>query len=525
MIGLGLPVLATLLVALNQHLDFSFQTILSLHRNEPLLKIIDLSPIFIALIMSILGMIQQQLEDLTQTLEEQIRERDDEVVNQFQFFQALVENSPFAVVQLDNHHNVISVNKVFEDLFGYAERDVVGRKIDDLVTSPDFLGEAQDITKQVTSGSIVRNIGQRKRKDGSLIEVEIIGIPVFVGGEMVGGIGLYHDVTVQLQTERALQDSEARFRSLFEDSPISLWEEDFSEVKTIIDELKSSGVEDFRKCFEERKDVLPRCIHAVEIVNVNSATLDLFGVKDKKELIGRLDKFILEENFDHFKEEFISLANGELQFKDEFSQKNFSGESMTLKVILSIAPGYEDTWEKAFVSVVDITDQKNAERKLRFLSFHDGLTGLYNRTYFEEELARLEPSRQFPVSILVCDVDNLKKINDTKGHAEGDKAIQAAGNLLANAFRAEDVVARIGGDEFAVILPNLGENEVPVILNRIEKALLDQDQGPASGDVSRPVSISYGIETIEKGKSLIEGLKRADQKMYDQKSAKSGLNR
>jgi diguanylate cyclase (GGDEF)-like protein/PAS domain S-box-containing protein len=519
MIGFGLPGLATLLVAFNQQLDFSVRTILSIHRANPLLQIIDLSPIFFALIMSILGMIQQQLEDLTQSLEKQVRERDHEVVNQYQFFQALVDNSPFAVVQLDLDHNVISTNRVFEELFGYTEKEVVGRKIDDLVTTTDFLGEAQKITEQVTGGSIVRNVGQRKRKDGSLIEVEIIGIPVFVAGELVGGIGLYHDITLQLQTERALQESEARFRSLFEDSPISLWEEDFSEVKAIIDEHKAGGVKDFRQFFEDHPDEFLRCIQAVRIVNVNSATLDLFEAKDTQELLGGLDKISLEENHDQLKEEFISLAGGELHFKDEFTQKNFSGENMILEVTLSIAPGFEDTWEKAFLSVVDITEQKNAEQRLRFMSFHDGLTGLYNRAYFEEELNRLEPSRQFPVSILVCDVDNLKKINDTHGHAEGDKAIQAAANLLTQVFRAEDVVARIGGDEFAVILPNLGDKEVPVIQERIEKIL--HNQASDGGEGSRSVSISYGIETVEKGESLVEGFKQADQKMYDQKSAKS----
>ena len=116
-------------------------------------------------------------------------------------------------------------------------------------------------------------------------------------------------------------------------------------------------------------------------------------------------------------------------------------------------PGTRPTWSKVIVSVVDITQQKRAEDRLRFLSTHDVLTGLYNRAFFEEETTRMERGRHYPISVLMVDVDHLKITNDRRGHAAGDSLLRRAAAVLRAAFRTEDVVARIGGDEFAVLLP------------------------------------------------------------------------
>lgn len=167
--------------------------------------------------------------------------------------------------------------------------------------------------------------------------------------------------------------------------------------------------------------------------------------------------------------------------------------------------------------VRDITERKRAEEKLKFMSSHDILTGLYNRFYFEQEMVRLERSRHFPLSIVMADVDDLKALNDRLGHAAGDVLLRQAALLFREAFRSEDIVARIGGDEFAVLLPDTGEQAVQEVVVRIRDSLhLWNDTH------GNPISLSLGIATAETGAQLAEALRAADQRMYQDKLARTG---
>lgn len=125
--------------------------------------------------------------------------------------------------------------------------------------------------------------------------------------------------------------------------------------------------------------------------------------------------------------------------------------------------------EKIVGSSLDITENKRKEKEIEYLSFHDKMTGLYNRRYFENELKRLETSRKLPIAILIADLDNLKYINDQFGHLKGDQYIKIAAEIIKNSTREADIAARIGGDEFALILPETTLKEADLIYQRIKK--------------------------------------------------------
>jgi diguanylate cyclase (GGDEF)-like protein/PAS domain S-box-containing protein len=162
--------------------------------------------------------------------------------------------------------------------------------------------------------------------------------------------------------------------------------------------------------------------------------------------------------------------------------------------------------------------RKQTEEKLRLLSTHDILTGLYNRSFFEGEMERLERGRQFPVSIMMADVDHLKEVNDRDGHAAGDMLLRRLAQVLSAAFRAEDVLARIGGDEFAVLLPNTGALEAKNTLERVRSILQEHN----TSQVGPRLQISFGVSTAEKSAALAEVLKQADANMYAEKRANFG---
>ncbi|UMZ74750.1 diguanylate cyclase domain-containing protein [Natranaerofaba carboxydovora] len=166
----------------------------------------------------------------------------------------------------------------------------------------------------------------------------------------------------------------------------------------------------------------------------------------------------------------------------------------------------------------DITERKKLEDKLRYLSMHDSLTGLYNRDYFEKELKRLEKKNSYPIAIISCDLDGLKIVNDTMGHDKGDELLQIAAKVIQNATREKDITARIGGDEFAIILPSTDEKEGEEVIKKIRE--LSEDYSKRYSEL--PLSISLGLSTAEDGtSSLEETLKKADEHMYRDKLDKS----
>ncbi len=254
-----------------------------------------------------------------------------------------------------------------------------------------------------------------------------------------------------------------------------------------------------------------------DIVYYNQALCDLFK-KTGRELLNTpfLDYIHLphrakiQKTLAEFKNKDISQKKYELQVCDEseerwvdvrFSRITYNGVPCLI------------------ASVLDITERVRYEKDLQYFSLHDQLTGLYNRFYFVEEMKRLERGRDFPITIIVVDINGLKFINDSMGHQKGDELIQACARVLSDSLRDEDILARIGGDEFAVLLPETdevsGKKVIERMLSNIEK---HNHECPEI-----PLSVAVGITTANKpGASLEKTLDSADENMYLHKINKVG---
>ncbi len=167
--------------------------------------------------------------------------------------------------------------------------------------------------------------------------------------------------------QKGLEESEAYYRELFEHFPISVWEEDFSEVKKHIDNLRDQGTKDFRAYFEKNSDKVAMLASMVKILNVNKTTLDLYKAQSKESFINSLDEVFCEESYEIFKEELIAIAQGKTVFESEAITQTLQGNKIWINLKWSVAPGFEQSLSRVFVSIIDITRRKEAEAKLKNL--------------------------------------------------------------------------------------------------------------------------------------------------------------
>lgn len=321
-------------------------------------------------------------------------------------------------------------------------------------------------------------------------------------------------VLVTIEDITGRRQAERRLHSLFEASPISLWEEDYSAIKSYFDSLRAQGVTDLQDYLEDHPEATLHCASLIKVMDVNQKTLNLFGAHSKDHLVSNLNQVFRDEMETHFAKELIDLWNGTLAYEREGVNYSLSGDPINILLNFKIMPGHEQDFSWVLVSIQDITARKKAEEYLHYLGTHDVMTGLFNRAYFEETIQKLEHTRKDPVSIIVLDLNYLKKTNDTLGHQAGDKLIRRLAEVLTAAFNNGQIAARIGGDEFAIILPRTEEAETAEFIKQVH-ALMEINNKYYREPI---LSISIGASTSQPGMNMERVIQLADDAMYKNKA-------
>ena len=332
------------------------------------------------------------------------------------------------------------------------------------------------------------------------------------------------DVTQQATATLALAEREHYARNLFELSPVSLWVEDFSAIKRLLDEVRGLGIDDFATFVQVHPEFVTRCMQEIRVIDVNQHTLHMFAATDKQHLLRDIGRVFRDEMHASFKDQLVDLWHGKTFQQREVVNHSLNGSQLHIHMQFHVMPGHEAEWDMVLVSLVDITARKKAEAYLEYLGKHDVLTKLRNRSFYAEELNRLSRKGPWPVSVLAIDLNGLKRVNDEQGHAAGDAMLRRAGEVFAKAVDAPACAARIGGDEFVVLMPATDERGAQAVRERVMSVLEMNNQFYPG----HPLSFAIGAATGPAGGSLDLAAQAADHAMYEAKAAHyrdQGVNR
>ncbi len=283
--------------------------------------------------------------------------------------QILLDLAGVIFVTLDTNGIVTLVNKKACEIFGYEEKEMLGKNWFENFVPERIKNEILPVSKKILSGEIetaeyYENPILTKKGDEILIYWHNTPIKD-KNGNITGHLSSGEDITERKKAEQALMESEEKFRIFYDDSPIAIWEEDFSKVKNRFDKLKTKGVTDLRSYFESNPDESVYLAGLVEIVSINKHSLKIFNVSSKNDIIKKLPGYFNEDSMKVFQEEMIALFNNQTSFDSEIPILDYESNILTLALNLKIVPGYEKNLKKVLVSFLNITKRKKIEQAFK----------------------------------------------------------------------------------------------------------------------------------------------------------------
>lgn len=279
---------------------------------------------------------------------------------------SIYENMTIGLYRTTPEGQILLSNPALLKMLGYDNfEELASRDLEKDVYSPTYERSAfkEQIERQ---GEILGLEAVWERKNGSYIHVrESAKVIRDVNGKTLYYEGSVEDISDRKQAEEALREREARYRGLFEDSPISLWEEDFSAVKQRLDNLRREGVTDFRGFLQDHPEVTRECAALVKVLDVNKATIKLYGAENKKDLTNNLAIIFSDNSSNDFEDELTKIAEGQNNFEWEGVNKTLDGKRLDVNLVWSAVPGYEHDLSRVIVSIVNVSERKKAENALR----------------------------------------------------------------------------------------------------------------------------------------------------------------
>lgn len=384
----------------------------------------------------------------------------------------LLKHAPVGIAIVRDFNFITGINKEIEKILGRTKEELRSLDWKD-ITHPDDLEKDLKLFKEFKAGKI-QNYRLEKRfikPDGSSIWVDMIVTKLEQAGK--NHLCIMEDISKKVKTLETLRESE-RSKSLL-----------LSHLPGIA--YRCSFDKDWTMQFISEGSLKLTGYSAEDLIDNKIKSFNEIIAPEYTRLVWKKieNSILLKEHF-HLEYEIIT-ASGERKWVWEIGQgiPNSRGEVETLEGI-----------------IIDIDETKKQQLKIKFMNKHDTLTGLYHRKYYEDAKERLDKEKNLPITIIILDINGLRFVNDTLGYHEGDYIIRETGKILKSCLRSTDLIARIGGDEFAAILTKTDRIKASFLLHKIEDQINEYNKSLKEKTRYISAAIGYGTKT-----SAIENLK------------------
>ena len=437
-------------------------------------------------------------------------------------YETLFSSSPDGIVCFDKNHIIYDVNQSFTRIFGYTKEECIGRSPDDLVTIKNLRKDAIDITNKLFERGIVDYEDTRYTKDGEAVVVNIRGALIEIGDEIVGGYGIYTDITEKYKYRGELESTNLELEATVEQLTSS--EE---ELRAQYDEIQIYS--------EKNDELMQKYEIAIEatgsfIWEINIIEKTMMFTKNFIDLVGQ--RIFKKQNIYEIIDGAVHKDDRDILVNEIKACINKSKETIDVQIRIIDKESHINWYlirgkfirtkgrELIHGVLIDINDIKEKEEQIKFLADHDPLTKLYNRRKLTETLD-IELGKENKGALVLLDLDNFKKVNDVLGHSYGDKLLKYIANMIKNLAPENSVTFRYGGDEFLILIREENDLKIEGHVQTIRKAF---EKTIIVDNLENNITVSMGIVQYPRdGNYADELLLKADIALYTAK--KLGKNR